>query len=427
MSQKKDSSGITVLRRIWLMLLAVGPGIFCIGYTIGTGSVTSMSKAGSQYGMQLLWVLLLSCLFSWVLMEAYGRYAVVTDETTMHSFKTRLKFGRFLAVLTIVGVVVGQWNSLSGILGLSASALYEIARLFMPGLAADSYWAVLGIAVVLILTMYAFMLVGRYSFFEKVLVVFVMLMGISFLISMFIVMPSPGEIAAGLVPSIPSDSGGRMMVAAFVGTTMAAPTFVVRPLLMQGKGWNASNTKNQSRDAAIAAVLMFVISGSIMVCATGALFHEGKTITKVLDMVNTMEPIAGRYAVAIFMVGALSAGLSSIFPIMMVCPLLIADYRAGQLDTNSKQFRILCGVACLVGLSVPVLGVNPIAAQIATQVANVFVLPLVIGGIIYLVNQKQTMGRYRAGVLLNLGLTAAFVFSCVISYTGVLVLLETLS
>ena len=54
----------------------------------------------------------------------------------------------------------------------------------------------------------------------------------------------------------------------------------------------------------------------------------------------------------------------------------------------------------------PVLGANPIAAQIATQVANVFVLPLVIGGIIYLVNQKQIMGPHRAGVLLNVGLAA---------------------
>ena len=130
----------SVFRRIWLMLLAVGPGIFCIGYTIGTGSVTSMAKAGSQYGMQLLWVLLLSCLFSWVLMEAYGRYAVVTGQTAMHSFRTRLKFGPVLAVLTIVGVVAGQWNALSGILGLSANAIYEVARLFMPGLATESYW-----------------------------------------------------------------------------------------------------------------------------------------------------------------------------------------------------------------------------------------------------------------------------------------------
>ena len=35
-------------------LAAVGPGIFAIGYTIGTGSVTSMAKAGADYGLGLL-------------------------------------------------------------------------------------------------------------------------------------------------------------------------------------------------------------------------------------------------------------------------------------------------------------------------------------------------------------------------------------
>ena len=114
-------------------------------------------------------------------------------------------------------------------------------------------------------------------------------------------------------------------------------------------------------------------------------------------------------------------------------PLLYVDEhaqmrRAQWQDALGVTVRLggdLFGVACLVGLSVPVLGVKPIAAQIATQVANVFVLPLVIGGIIYLVNQKQTMGPHRAGVLLNVGLAAAFVFSCVISYTGMIALMET--
>ena len=405
-------------------MLSVGPGIFCIGYTIGTGSVTSMAKAGSQFGMQLLWVLTLSCLFAWVLMEAYGRFAVITGDTSMYGFRTRLRFGKLLAIFTMFGVIVAQWNSLTGILGLSSGAIYEGLQLFVPGLKLNQYWGVLGIAIALILILYALLWVGRYSFFEKVLMFFVTIMGISFIISLFIVMPSPGEIAAGFIPRIPSAAGGKLMVAAFVGTTMAAPTFVVRPLLMKGKGWTSANTREQSRDAFFSALLMFVISASIMGAATGALFHRGQVISKVLDMVYTLEPVAGRYAVAIFLVGTLSAGLSSVFPILMVAPLLVSDYRAGVLDMKSSLFRVLAGIACVFGLVVPVFGVNPIAAQIATQVAGVFVLPLVILGITYLVNQRECMGKYRAGYLLNTGLTAAFVFSCIISYTGVLALID---
>jgi len=68
---------------------------------------------------------------------------------------------------------------------------------------------------------------------------------------------------------------------------------------------------------------------------------------------------------------------------------------------------------------VPVLGANPIAAQVATQVGQVFTLPLVIAGIIFLVNAKP-MGQYRAGALLNIGLAAAFVFSLIMSYVAVI-------
>jgi len=408
--------------RISRPVLAIGPGIFCIGYTIGTGSVTSMTKAGSIYGMQLLWVLLLSVLFSWVLMEAFGRFALVTGFTAVYGFRKFLKRGRLWAALVIGGVVMGQWTCLSGILGLTGSATVEIIRLFIPSLDGRRYPAVITIAAVLISLLYALLLVGRYSFFEKILVFFVTIMGASFLLSMFIVLPDPSEIASGLIPSVPP--GGYLMVAAFVGTTMAAPTFVVRPLIVKAKGWGRENLQAQSRDAFLSALLMFIISGSIMAAATGALFHEGKSVTQVLDMVYALEPAAGKFAVALFMFGAMSAGISSVFPILMVLPLLIGDYREGKMDITSPTFRILTGAACLVGMAVPLLGANPIAAQVATQVANVFVLPLVITGIIILVNKKELLGEQAAGPLLNTGLAAALVFAIAVSLAGIVGMLD---
>ncbi|WP_339924134.1 Nramp family divalent metal transporter [uncultured Cyclobacterium sp.] len=427
MEPTNNTNNNTIFQKIWLWMLGIGPGIFCIGYTIGTGSVTSMAKAGSEFGMQLLWVLVLSCVFAWVLMEAYGRYAVVTGQTSIYSYKTKLKGGKLISFLIVGGIILAQWNSLSGILGLSANAIYEMILLFFPNMeGGSSYWIILGIAIVLILVMYAFLWVGQYSFFEKVLVVFVSIMGLSFIISMFMVLPDPSQMARGLIPSVPQVAGGKLLVAAFVGTTMAAPTFVVRPLLMKGKGWGPGNTKDQSRDALTGAVLMLVINLSIMAAATGALHSEGKTIEKVMDMVYLLEPVAGKFAVALFMTGALSAGLSSIFPILMVAPLLVADYKEGELDTGSVRFKVLTGIACIVGLTVPILGANPIFAQILTQVAAVFVLPLVIACIMYLVNQKSLMGNQKAGLWLNFGLLSAFVFACIISYTGAVALIELL-
>lgn len=413
-------------KKIYLFLLAIGPGIFAIGYTIGTGSVTTMIEAGSRHGMQLLWVLFLSCLFSWVLMEAYGRYSLVTGDTALYGFRKNLRFGNVMAILIIVGITFGQWNSLIGILGISANAIFETLSLFIPAIKNNEYWSVLGIALVIIGSMYYFLWHGTYSFFEKILVVFVSFMGLSFFLSLFIVLPDPTEIVGGLVPSIPQVEGGKMLVAAFVGTTMAAATFISRPLFVQGKGWTIENLKEQEKDARWAAILIFIISGSIMAVAMGAFYHEGKVVEKVLDMVVALEPIAGRYAIAIFFLGTLAAGLSSIFPILMIAPLMIADYQDGKLDMSSKRFKTLTGIACVIGLIVPVFGANPIKAQIMTQVFNVFVLPLVILGILILINRKELMGEYKAGVALNIGIVLSLIFACVISYNGVIAIWESL-
>ena len=401
-------------------VLGFGPGIFAIGYTIGTGSVTSMIVAGSTFGMQLLWVLLLSCLFSGALIYAYGNFALVTGETALHAFRKYLPYGSLIGIAIIVGVTFGQWNSLIGILGISSNIIFELLALYFPALAQYKYGVVIAIAAVVIGVMYSILLIGRYSLFEKVLVFFVSIMGLSFIVSLAFVHPLPVEVARGLVPSIPEVPGGRMMVAAFVGTTMAAATFLSRPLFIQGKGWTMDQQERQKHDAIVAALLVFIVSGSIMSVAHGALFHEQRPITDVLGMVDALEPIAGRLSLTLFFFGTLSAGLSSVFPCLLIAPLLIEDYRSGKLDTQSRQFRIITGIASVLALTIPVLGFNPIRGQLLTQVFNVFVLPLVVAGIIVVINNRKLMGPHAAGGLLNTLLGLAFLFSVVISWNGIL-------
>mgnify|MGYP002632783185 FL=1 len=416
----------SLLKKTITLLLGFGPGIFAIGYTIGTGSVTSMIVAGSKFGMQLLWVLLLSCFFSGILMFAYGNYALITNETALYGFRKHLKYGKFLALLIIVGITFGQWNSLMGILGISANIIFETLALNFEGLAGYQYEIVLTIAVLVIVIFYLLMLVGRYSFFEKILIVFVSLMGFSFILSLFFVQPLPIDVVHGLIPTIPKVTGGKMLVAAFVGTTMASATFLSRPLFIKGKGWTIKNLDQQKKDSITAAILIFVISGTIMAVAAGALYHQGKEVTHVLDMANTLEPVAGKWAVTLFFFGALSAGLSSIFPCLLIAPLLVADYQSGTLDTNSRQFRLITAIACCVALIGPAFGANPIEIQILSQVFNVFVLPAVVLGIILLLRQKKVMNEYKTSTGVYIGMYGALFFSLVISYNGILGLMNYL-
>lgn len=397
------------MKKLLRILSAVGPGVFAIGYTIGTGSITSMAKAGADYGFGLLWVLALSCLFSGVLMTAYGRFAAVTGETSLHGMVRFLPCGKLIAALVFLGVVTAQYTCLGGIMILTSGAIKEAFGLDV---------GVFPIACCIMAAMYALMMVGRYSFFEKLLAFFVFLMMLTFVISIFITWPDSATLKRALSPLMPTDGASLLMLAAFVGTTMAAPTFVTRPLIVHEKGWGAGNLRSERRDSVVSAVLMFVISGAVVAVATGALFAHDKGIGRILDMAATLEPLAGRFSVALFMTGTLAAGLSSVFPIMMVAPLLIGDWKNGKMEVKTPLFRVICLAAALWGLVVPALGSNPVTVTIAAQIFNVFVLPLTVAAILYLVNRKAVMGANRAGTGLNIMLALAFVFSVAIAYAG---------
>ncbi|MBR5403288.1 MAG: Nramp family divalent metal transporter [Bacteroidales bacterium] len=408
-----------LLKRILRVVALVGPGLFCLGFTIGTGSVTSMVKSGSMYGTDLLWVLAISAFFTWVMTEAYGRFGIMTGDTAIHGIKTRLKGGKVWAILLIIGLVVSQWISLSSILNITSNAVSEVLYMCIPGLPESAgYWIVLGMAIVIAGSIWIILNKGNYGVFEKILSALVTLMGLAFILSLFIELPEPGTIAKGFVPSLPKDSGALLFVAAFVGTTMSSPTFVIRPMILKSKGWGKEDGKLQRRDAIVSASLTFIISASIMICAASVLHTRGITVEKVLDMIYVLEPIAGRFAVALFVTGLLSAGLSSLFPIMMLAPELISDYRHGEMQTGTPLFKVLTGIAALAGLTIPILGKSPVITQIASQVTLVFVLPLVILLMIILLwKQKE-----RPGILFTILMALAFVFACIVSYTGIVAL-----
>ncbi len=405
------------MKKFFKFLLSFGPGIFAIGYTIGTGSVTSMIVAGNSFGMDLLWVLFLSCVFSGVLIYVSGKYYLTTGETALYAVRNHLPLGKIIAIAIIVTVGIGQWNSLIGILGITSNVIFEILVINFPSLANHEYGVVLGLAILIIGIFYSLLIKGNYSLFEKVLALFVSLMGLSFLFTLLFVFPLPSDIIKGLVPKIPDVEGAGILVAAFVGTTMAAATFLSRPLFIQGKGWTKADDKTQRNDSIIAALLIFIISGAIMAVASGSLYGKGNEITHVLDMSAALEPSVGKFAVSIFFAGTLSAGLSSIFPCLMIVPLMLGDYNAGKLDINSNRFKIITGIASILALCVPAFGFNPIKGQILTQVFNVFALPLVVLSFIVLWNRKN-VGLPSNRILTNLLMVAAFIFALIISWNG---------
>ena len=157
-----------------------------------------------------------------------------------------------------------------------------------------------------------------------------------------------------------------------------------------------------------------------MACAAGTLHIIHKPVEEVITMVSLLEPLLDRLALSVFIMGIIGAGLSSVFPIVMLAPLLIGDYSNKPINYKAPLFRILTGVAMLFGLIVPVFQARPVFAMLISQLFQIFVLPVVVLAIMYLLNRKDLLGEHKAGIWLNMGLILTFIFSILISYQSVI-------
>ncbi|MCF6332456.1 MAG: Nramp family divalent metal transporter [Draconibacterium sp.] len=402
------------MKKLKIFLASIGPGIILIGYNIGTGSITTMASSGASFGMELMWPLLLSCIFTYFLIVTFGRYTAITGNTILFSLKQ--SFGKPITIFVLISLLISEWVSCMGVMGIVTEIVQEWSKPFF----ADSSGInpVLSALVFGALLYYLFWQ-GKHNFFEKILTIFVTIMGVSFIATMFMVIPAPEEMLRGLIPRIPENTEKLLLIASMVGTTMGAILYVVRSILVQEKGWKANDKKLEKRDALFSSIMMFVLSVAIMASAAGTLYPAGLKVENAIDMVKLMEPIAGRFAISIFVAGIVSAGLSSLFPIILLAPWLFADYNNKPRNMKSSQSRLLVLLGVFFGLAVPVFGGRPVFVMIISQSLAIIVTPLVLTLMLVLVNRLAKTSNYPVTKWWNLFMGLIIFFTIAMAVAGI--------
>ncbi len=413
---------IVDLKRFFQSLL---PGIFLFGFTVGTGSVTAMAKAGADYGMSLLWTVALSCIITYLLLHLYGKYTLITGETALASIKKNIHPA--LALFFVITLTTHVCGSVIGVMGIIAEVCFEWSKNFVEGGILPIYFAVFFITLV-----YLIFLLGTTAVFQQVLGFVVGLMAVCFLINFFLLMPPLAEMAKGMVPTIPESASNQnafLVIASMVGTTVFSGLFILRTTLVKEAGWTMEDLKAQQKDALFSGFLMFVVSASIMAAAAGSLHLQGVTLTKVSEMIQLLEPIAGTFAVTIFTIGLVAAGVSSQFPNVALLPWLLDDYYEREADLTRMDYRIFALLISLLGLIVPLFNAKPIAIMILSQAFGALVLPVTVACILYLGNRKDLMKDHSFSLLLNIILLAILAFAFLMSYmsySGIIATLKAL-
>ncbi len=398
-------------------LALILPGLFLLGFNIGTGSVTTMAKTGADYGMELLWTLVASCIATYYMVLSYSRYTLVTGETALYAFKKHIHPA--LGMFFIIALTSGVAGSVMGVMGIVADISSVWSMSYIEGGISPIYFAAFFIAIV-----YIIFWNGETQFFERALAVMVAIMAACFLINFLILTPPLKDIMAGLIPGLPDvpegeDKSPYIVIASMVGTTVSSALFIVRTTLVKEAGWKIGDWHIQRRDAIISVVLMFVISMSIMAAAAGTLYPEGLVLQEASQMITLLEPLAGPMAVAIFAFGIIAAGVSSQFPNVLLLPWLLCDYNQSDRNMKLPQYRLMVFVISLLGLVVPIFNARPVFVMIVSQALNSIILPLTVGCILYLGNKERLMGAHKLSLTSNVVLVMVLGFAIYTSYLSI--------
>jgi manganese transport protein len=390
----------------------IGPGLITACVVIGPGSILSSSKVGAQNGYALCWVVALAVVFMMVYMTMGARLGVIAEKSTGTLITERA--GRWLAVLIGVGVFfISAAFQFGNNLGVH-SAFQEFEGQLKKTPLVGGIPHVVDYVVVLFNALaitFVFGFRNLYRALERLMMVFVAIMLLSFAVNLFFAKPNVGELAQGFIPPVASLFGGGeegdalldISLLALVGTTFVITAAYFQTYLVQQKGWGQKELRDGLVDARIGSVIMALIT--IMLMSTAAAVLRGQDLKHVRDVAAGLRPAFGTWGHTLFCLGLFSAAYSSFLVNSMIGGFIISDGLG--LGSKPTDFwpKVMTSVVLLTGMTMALLvlraNFDPVPAIVAAQAVTVIAAPLVAGALLWLSNRKDIMGSAGNGKITN--------------------------
>ena len=367
-----------------------GPGTLVAAAFIGPGTVTLCTLAGVNFGFNLLWAMVLSIVATIVLQEMASRLGIISQKGLSEVIRAEIKhpiINKLILLLILSAIVVGNasyeaGNISGGILGLET--ITGELRIALGNYSLNILSFVVGIIAFILLY------IGNYKFLERVLVMLVVIMSISFLITAFLTKPAISDILKGAItPSFPE--GSLLTILGLVGTTVVPYNLFLHASLVKEKWNNPSDLKAVRKDTIISIALGGLVSMAIIISASSIGLGE---ISSAADLAKSLAPLYGDFASYFLGIGLFAAGITSAITAPLAAAYVARGCFGWKSGLKSNQFRAVWFLILSLGVVFSSLGLKPIEIIKFAQVANGILLPVVAGILLWMVNKKVVLGKY---------------------------------
>ena len=284
----------------------IGPAyLVSVGY-MDPGNWATDIAGGSQFGYQLIWVLLMSNLIALLLQSLSARLGIVQGldlaQASRNAYPRLVNFS--LYILAQIAIIACDLAEIIG-MAIGLNLLFHLPMIW-------------GVSITILDTLLLLFLMNKgMRMMEVFIISMVFIVGTSFLAEMVIVKPVVGEVLSGFKPSILS--GEALYIAiGIIGATVMPHNLYLHSSLVQtrriertAKGIKDS-LKYNLIDTCVALNLAFFVNAAILILAATAFYKNGLfEVAEIQHAYKLLENIFGSVAPILFAIALIASGQSS--------------------------------------------------------------------------------------------------------------------
>lgn len=328
------------IKKLMYIMAFVGPASMICSTSMGPGTATSCIQAGSMFGYDLLWVIVLSGIMCGGVAYIGAKVTAISGQNVFDFIQG--KIGKVASSILFI-VVLCTWYMVIYSQGATMRHLNDI--MFGEQGATIAY-------VITILIIAYLYVASSNNRIIKIASIMCTLMAIIFFINVFFVQPDVGQLARGMIPGIP-DRSQAVIIAGIIGGSAPGTSALWYSYSVKNQKWDKPSALGFIKyDQIVFATMFTIFSLGIFLSGAAVLYPAGIQVSSALDAAKAIEPLAGALGTYIFIAGFWGAVFTTIGGMSTLASYCINSLCHISEDNSDIKVRRLI----LIGIVISLLG-----------------------------------------------------------------------
>ena len=368
------------------LLKYIGPGLLVTVGFIDPGNWATNLAAGSEFGYALLWVVTFSSIMLIIIQHNVAHLGIVTGLCLSEA--TNKYMPRVLSRPILISAMLASIStSLAEVLGGAIALRMLFGMPIKVG------------AVIVTVVCLGMLLTNTYSKIERWIIMFVSIIGLSFLYELALVdVQWEAAIEGWIKPTFPENS--MLIIMSVLGAVVMPHNLFLHSEVIQSREWNLEDEsvikkqlKYEFYDTLLSMVIGWAINSARIILAAATFFKQNIAVDELDQAQQLLVPLVGNAGI-IFAGALLLAGISSTITSGIAGASIFAGLYGeayNHKDLHSKLGVLLSFIPAL--LIIFVVG-DPFKGLIYSQMLLSIQLPITVFTQVYLTSSKKVMGKF---------------------------------